>query len=179
MSVARKLLWIAMGYVLSVAGGATVVAVHELLALADAAQNSGGMAAFGDMILFLLAAGFFSLVPTLFLLKLAVEKAPRGLLAAQLLIAALGPASWLAVLYLADADVTALPQAARELLGTLIFFGAMLRIIAGPVLLAIEGVTFLLVPGRVTRALLASAMLMDFVPLSLFALHLLSAATRV
>ena len=91
MSVARKLLLIAMGYALSVAGGATVVALHELLALADAAQNSGGMAAFGDMILFLLAAGFFGLVPTWFLLKLAVEKAPRGLLAAQLLIAALGP----------------------------------------------------------------------------------------
>jgi len=174
MSVARKLLLIAMGYALSVAGGATVVALHELLALADAAQNSGGMAAFGDMILFLLAAGFFGLVPTWFLLKLAVEKAPRGLLAAQLLIAALGPVSWLAVVYLTDADATALPQAARDLLGTLIVF-AMPRIIAGPALLAIEGVTFLLVQGRVTRALLASAMLMDFVPLSLFARHLLSA----
>jgi hypothetical protein len=147
-----------------------------LPALADAAQNSGGMAAFGDMILFLLAAGFFGLVPTWFLLKLAVEKAPRGLLAAQLLIAALGPVSWLAVVYLTDADATALPQVARDLLGTLIVFSAMPRIIAGPALLAIEGVTFLLVQGRVTRALLTSAMLMDFVPLSLFARHLLSAA---
>jgi hypothetical protein len=175
MSVAKKLLLIAMGYALSVVGGAVVVAIHELLALADAAQNSGGMMAFGDMILFVLASGFFGLVPTWFLLRLAIEKAPLGLLAAQLLIAALGPVSWLAVVYLTDADVMALPQAAKELLGAVITFGAMPRIVAGPALLVVEGATFLLVQKRLTRALLASAVLMDFVPLSLFALHLASA----
>jgi hypothetical protein len=37
-------------------------------------------------------------------------------------------------------------------------------------------VTFLLVRKRATRVLLAFAMLMDFVPLSLFALHLAGAA---
>jgi len=40
------------------------------------------------------------------------------------------------------------------------------------VLLLIEGAVFLLVRARVTRALLAAAMLMDLVPLGLFALHL-------
>jgi hypothetical protein len=176
MRLARKLLLIAIGYALSIAGGATVVVVHELLALADVAQNSGGgMMAFGDIVLFVVASGFFSLVPTWFLLKLAVEKAPRALLAAQLLIAALGPVSWLAVVYLTDAEVAPLPQAARELLGLLIVFSAMPRIIAGPVLLVVEGATFLLVQKRVMRALLVSAMLMDLVPLSLFGLHLAGA----
>ena len=37
-----------------------------------------------------MAAGFFSLAPTWFLLKLSIEKAPRVLLAALLLIAGLG-----------------------------------------------------------------------------------------
>jgi hypothetical protein len=177
MSVAKKLLLIAIGYALSVVGGATAVVVHELLALAGVAQNSGdGMMAFGDIILFVVASGFLSLVPTWFLLKLAVKKAPRALLAAQLLIAALGPVSWLAVVYLMDAEVAPLPQAAKELLGVFIVFSAMPRIIAGPVLLVVEGTTFLLVQERVTRALLVSAMLMDLVPLSLFALHLAGAA---
>ena len=42
---------------------------------ADIAQGSPGMVAFGDMILFVLAAGIVGLIPTLFLLKLFVEKA--------------------------------------------------------------------------------------------------------
>ena len=39
----------------------------------------------------------------------------------------------------------------------------------------IEGVAFFLVHGRVTRALLAVAMLMDLVPLGMFAFHMLRA----
>jgi hypothetical protein len=38
----------------------------------------------------------------------------------------------------------------------------------------IEAATFLLVRGRVTRALLAAAMLMDLVPIGMFARHLAS-----
>jgi hypothetical protein len=38
--------------------------------------------------------------------------------------------------------------------------------------LVIEGVTFLLVRKGIARALLAAAMLMDLVPLGIFALHL-------
>ena len=41
MSVAKKLLLITMGYAPSVVGGATVVAMHELLIPADVAQNPG------------------------------------------------------------------------------------------------------------------------------------------
>ena len=97
MRVAQKLALIAAGYGLSVGGGIAAVAVNELLIPDDIKQSSGGMVAFGDMIVFVLAAGVFSLAPTWFLLKLCVEKAPRTVLAAELLIAALGPASWLAV----------------------------------------------------------------------------------
>jgi hypothetical protein len=46
----------------------------------------------------------------------------------------------------------------------------------GSPLLAIEAATFLLIRGRVARALLAAAMLMDLIPLSLFAAHMAGAA---
>jgi hypothetical protein len=178
MSAPKKLALIALGYALAVAGGVAAVAVNELLMPADIAESSGGMVAFGDMILFVLATGFFSLAPTWFLLKLSVEKAPRTLLTALLLIAALGPLSWLAVVSLASARPPDLPAAANELLGMFIAFVAMPRIVAGPVLLVIEGLAFLLVRSRVTRALLAAAMLMDLIPLSMFALHLARATHR-
>ena len=112
------------------------------------------------------------------MLKLFFGKAPHALLVIELLFAALGPASWLAVVYLADgASVRNLPEAAGELLGLFIAFVAIPRIVFGPVFLVIEGATFLLVRVRVTRALLAVAMLMDLIPLSMFALHL-ARATR-
>ena len=47
--------------------------------------------------------------------------------------------------------------------------------VLGPVVVVIEAATFFLVRGRVTRALLAVAMLMDLVPLGMFALHMLRA----
>jgi hypothetical protein len=43
--------------------------------------------------------------------------------------------------------------------------------VLGPVLVVIEGVTFLLFRGGVGRVLLAGAMLMDVVPIGLYALH--------
>jgi hypothetical protein len=178
MSAAKKLALIGTGYALSVVVGLAAVAVNELRMWADVGQTSDGMAAFGDMILFVLVAGFLGLAPTWFLLKLFVEKAPRALLATELLIAAIGPASWLAVTYLADGpSLPNLPQAVSQPLGLLITFGAIPRIVFGPVLLVIEGVTFLLARERVARALLAAAMLMDIIPLSMFALHL-ARATR-
>jgi hypothetical protein len=42
--------------------------------------------------------------------------------------------------------------------------------VAGAVLLVMEAVIFLLARGHVTHALLAAAMLMDIVPLGIFAL---------
>jgi hypothetical protein len=177
MSAAKKLALIAAGYALSVAGGIAAVAVNELRMPAVIAQTSPGMVAFGDMILFVLAAGFFSLAPTWFLRWLAVEKAPRAVLTTELLIAAMGPVSWLAMIALAvttppgGPSLLNSPQAVRELLGLLIAFGAIPRIVFGPVLLVIEGMTFLLVREGITRSLLAAAMLMDLVPLSMYALH--------
>ena len=117
MSTAKKLALIAAGYALSVAGGVAAVAVNELRMPADIAQTSPGMVAFGDMILFVLATGFFSLAPTWFLLKLSVEKAPRALLATELLIAAMGPVSWLAMIAMAVTTPAGGPKPAERASG--------------------------------------------------------------
>ena len=177
MSAAKKLALIAAGYALCVIGGLAAVTVNELFMPADVAQGSPGMVAFGGMILFMLVAGFLGLVPTWFLLKLLVEKAPRALLTTELLVAAMGPVSWLAMLAMAvttpagGPSFTNLPQAGRELFGLFIAFGAIPRIVVGPVLVVIEGMTFFLVRKRVVRALLGAAMLMDIIPLGTYALH--------
>ena len=179
MSVAKRLALIAIGYALSVVGGLAAVAVNEMRIPADINETSGGMVAFGDMILFVLATGFLSVVPTWFLLKLCVEKAPRTLMAIMLLIAAIGPAGWLAMTYLArDPGLPNHPEAVGALFGLFIAFVAIPRIVFGPVLLVIEGATFFLVRERVMRALLAAAMLMDVIPLSIYALHFASAIHR-
>jgi hypothetical protein len=93
MSTAKRLAWIAGGYAFAVGAGFAAVAVNELFMAEDVAQGSPGMVAFGDMILFVLAAGIVGLIPSLFLLKLFVEKAPRALIAIELLLAVLGVAS--------------------------------------------------------------------------------------
>jgi hypothetical protein len=135
------------------------------------------MVAFGDMILFVLATGFFGLLPTWFLLRLFVEKAPRTLVTVELLIAVLGPASWLAVTSLAGGPNPPDPahRAVLMLLGPFIAFVAFPRMVFGPVMLVIEAATFVLVHARAARALLVAAMLMDIIPLALFMLHMLRA----
>src|SRR5271154_615551 len=168
MSTAKKLAWIAAGYVLCVVAGCAAVTVNELRMPADVAQGSPGMVAFGDMILFVLVAGFVGVVPTWFLLRLFIAKAPRALLAILLVVAAMGPVSWLAVRHMAGGlNPPNMPEAVGALVGLFIAFVAIPRMVFGPVLLVIEGITFLLVRGRVTRALLAVAMLMDLVPLGM------------
>jgi hypothetical protein len=178
----KRLALIAAGYALSVVVGFAAVAVNELFMPAEIAQTSPGMVAFGDMILFVLVTGFFSLAPTWLLLRLLVETAPRTLLAILLLIAATGPVSWLAMTVMVATTpggrpgFQILPQVAQQLFGLLIAFGAIPRMVLGPVLVVIEGVTLLLLRGRVARSLLAAAMLMDVVPLGIFAVHLARAA---
>ncbi|MBV9376523.1 MAG: hypothetical protein JO320_15945 [Alphaproteobacteria bacterium] len=177
MSNSKKLAMIAIGYVLSAAVGFAAAAVNEAFMPDDVAQGSPGMVAFGDMILFIFVTGFFSLAPTWFLLKLLVATAPRTLLTAELLIAAMGPVSWLAVTIMAltappgGPSLQNMPQAAAQLFGLFLAFGAIPRMVLGPVFMVIEGVTFLLLRGGVARALLAGAMLMDVVPVGLYALH--------
>jgi hypothetical protein len=77
VSTAKRLAFIGTGYILSVGAGIAAVALNELFMSVEAAQGSPGMVAFGDMVLFLVVTGFFGLAPTWFLLRLAVQKAPR------------------------------------------------------------------------------------------------------
>jgi len=167
MKIAKKLALIGAGYGLSVAGVIAAVAVNEMLIAEDIKQTSGGMVAFGDMIVFVLAAGVLSLAATWFLLKLCVERIPRILLAAELLIAAIGPVSWLTVRYTATAaSVHNLPHALIGMFTVFVAFGAIPRIVLGPVLVMIEVATFFMVRERLARTFLAAAMLMDIIPIS-------------
>ncbi len=176
MTTAKRLAWIAGGYAFAVAAGFAAVAVNELLIAEDAAQGSPGMVAFGDMIVFVLAAGVVGLIPTLFLLKLFVEKAPRTLITIELALAVLGVASWLALASLAGGPNQRGPLVFGQVFGLFIAFIGIPRVVFGPVLLVIEGLTFLLVKVRIARALLVVAALMDIIPLVLFALHMARAS---
>ena len=179
MSVATKLALIALGYGLALVAGFAAVTVNELLMPSDISQGSPGMVAFGDMILFVLVTGFVGLLPTLFLLRLAIDKAPRASLIALVVLALAGPLSWLTMRYLASAGPAGLPSGAfTQLLGPLIAFVAIPRIVAGPVLIVAEGLAMLLVRQRNMRLVLAAAVLMDLVPIGLYALHMARAMIR-
>jgi hypothetical protein len=99
------------------------------------------------------------------------------LLTAELLIAAMGPVSWLAMTIMAvtappgGSSLQNVPQGAAQLFGLFLAFGAIPRMVLGPGLVVIEGITFLLFRGGAARALLAGAMLMDVAPVGLYALH--------
>jgi len=175
MSTAKRLAWIAAGYALAICVGLAAVAVNELRMSEDIAQGSPGMVAFGDMVLFVLVTGFFGLAPTWFLLRLCVEKIPRTLFAVELLVAVLGLASWLAMKQMAAGATPNGPLATGQLLGLFIAFVAIPRIVLGPVMLVVEAMTFVMFRSRLARALLVAAMLMDIIPLGLFALHMIRA----
>jgi hypothetical protein len=167
---------IVLGYGVAFVGGIAAVAVNEMLIPEDIQQTSGGMVAFGDMVLFVLATGALSLAPTWFLLRLCIEKIPRTLIAAELLLAVLGPASWLGVRWLSSGpNVQSLPNVISGALGLFIAFGAIPRIVLGPVLLVVELATFFLIRERFTRMFLAAAMVMDLIPMSMFVLHMAAA----
>jgi hypothetical protein len=173
MSTVKRLAWIGAGYVLAIVAGCAAVALNELSMSEDAAQGSPGMVAFGDMIVFVLAAGVVGLIPTLFLLKLLVEQAPRALITVELVQAVLGPLCWLAVMWLADGVPDANhPRFIWQILGPFIAFIGIPRIVLGPVLLVIEGLTFILIRERAARLLLVIAALMDVIPIGLYAWHM-------
>src|ERR1700692_2691169 len=155
MRTVKTLALIAVGYALCVAAGLAAATVNELRMPADVAQGSPGMVAFGDMILFVLVAGFAAVVPTWFLLRLFIAKAPRALFAIVFLVVALGPVSWLAVRHMAGGlNPPNAPEAAGALLGLFIAFVAIPRMVLGPVVVVIEAAKIFLVRERVTRALL-------------------------
>jgi hypothetical protein len=105
-------------------------------------------------------------------MKLLVENASRALLVTILAIAATGPLSWLAVIYLfGDPDPSTSALASKPVLGPLIAFIAIPRMVFGPVLVAVEGAAFFMMRGTLTRTVLAVAALTDLVPLGLYALH--------
>jgi hypothetical protein len=178
MSVPKKLALIALGYGLALVAGFGAVAVNELLMPSDISQGSPGMVAFGDMILFVLVTGFVGLLSTLFLLRLAIEKAPRASLTILVLVAVAGPVSWLVVKLLAGGPPSGPPSALLRLLGPLIAFVAIPRIVAGPIVVVTEGLAMFLVRQRSMRILLALAMLMDLVPMGLYALYMVRAMIR-
>ena len=178
MSVPKKLALIVLGYVLALVAGFGAVVVNEFLMPADISQGSPGMVAFGDMILFVLVAGFAGLLPTLFLLKLGIDEAPRHSLIVLALVALAGPLSWLTVRLLAGGPPSGPPPVFLQLLGPLIAFVAIPRIVAGPVVVVAEGLAMLLVRQRNMRIALAVAMLMDLVPISVYALHMARAMIR-
>jgi hypothetical protein len=173
MSVFGRLAWIAAGYGLAIAAGVVAVSINEMLIPADVSQSSGGMVAFGDMILFVLAVGFFSLAPTWFLLKLLAEKAPRPLLIGILLLAVTGPLSWAAVVGSSGGAGSNLPI--KEIIGALVALGAIPRIVLGPIVVAVEFLALFLFRDAGSRKLLAAAMLMDVIPMGLFTLHMVRA----
>ncbi len=175
MSVPKKLALIALGYVLSLMAGCGAVTVNELMMPADISQGSPGMVAFGDMILFVLVTGFVGLLPTLFLLRLAIDKAPRASLVALVVVALAGPLSWLTMKLLAGGPPAAPYPAFLRFLGPLIAFGAIPRIVIGPVLVVAEGLAMLLVRQRNMRIVLAVAILMDLVPMGIYASRMASA----
>jgi hypothetical protein len=175
MSATKKLALIALGYALAIAGGFAAVAVNELLMPADVSQGSPGMVAFGDMILFVLATCVLALVPTWFLLRLAMAKWPRALLAVLLLVVVMGPLSWISMVDVATMERPGGAHAnGPAWLGLWIAFVAIPRIVAGPVLVLGEGAALLVSKDQRTRRLLGLAMTMDLVPLALFAWHLVS-----
>jgi hypothetical protein len=173
VGTSKTLLLILAGYGLALAGGCAAVVLNELWMPEDISQGSGGMVAFGDMILFVLTTGVLALVPTWFLLKFTHEHAPRLLLAILALVAVTGPLSWALTLSFAGAPGSPdARQPGAEWIGLLIAFAAIPRIVAGPVVVAIEAAMLVLVRTRPQRAALVMAMLMDLVPLGLVVRHL-------
>lgn len=173
MSIAKKLVLIGLGYAFAIAGGFAAVALDEFLTPVSIPDTSSGTNAFGDMILFIIAAGALGLAPTWFLLKLSAEKTRRTLFSALLVLAVLGPLSWLAMTRLfAGGPIPYI----GALLGPNIAYVCLPRIVAGPILVAVEGLALFFARNRLARMALVAAMLMDLVPLSLFAAHIWSAS---
>jgi hypothetical protein len=176
MTTAKKLAMIAGGYCLAAVCGFAAVVIDDQLGPSEIRDASSGMFAFRGMVLFILVTGALSLPLTCFLLKMCAEKAPAALLAIFALIATSGPLSWLAATWAPDGS--SFPGAASLFggaLGLIIVFGAIPRMVAGPIVLMIEGATFFRARDPRARALLVVAMLMDLVPLGWFAMHMAAA----
>jgi hypothetical protein len=175
MNAAKKSALIALGYAVAIAGGFAAVTVNEAAMPASTAQGSPGMVAFGDMTLFILVTGFFTLVPTWFLFRRAMVRWPRVLLGALLLAAVSGPLSWLSMVAMAREGLAS-PVHSIEWIEPWFTFVAIARIVAGPVLVLGEGAALLVSRNRNTRLFLALVMAMDLIPLGIFAQRMVFAS---
>ncbi|MFO1148288.1 MAG: hypothetical protein U1E62_07920 [Alsobacter sp.] len=167
------LLAIAAGYVLAALGGLAAVAINGWMTPAEASRQSGGMVAFGDLVLFVGVAGLASLAPTWFLLALMSRTAPRLTLGLFLLAAALGPVCWgLLALPAPGASSSGAWSRSDEAFSWFVGYVALPRIAAGPILVALEAAALLVFKTPSARAALVLAMLMDVVPWLILAAHL-------
>ena len=169
MSVARTLVVILLGYGLALAAGVAAVLLNGMVVPVDASRISGGMFAFGDMVLLVIVTGVFGLVPTWLLMRLLIRQAPRALLGALLLVAVTGPLAWLAIMY--PDGASSHPGSAAALVPWL----AIPRAVLGPVVLAVEALAVLFYRNSPARWLLVLAMLLEILPLALFTLHMFRA----
>ena len=150
MSSLSKLGLVLGGYALALAAAFAVSAVSALLAPNDPAQASGGMQAFGDLILFVGVFGVLALVPTALALWF-LRAFPTFWLAlsiAALALAATGPIA------------AAMIQRMDQLAGVLVAFLGLLRVLAAPLLALGFAICALIAPtGRSRGALLAAAVI--------------------
>ncbi|WP_374332765.1 hypothetical protein [Aestuariivirga sp.] len=76
--MAGKLALIVIGYGLAVVAGILAVMANEMTVPADVSQASGGMVAFGDLVLFFAVTLVAALIPSWFLLRMLLNRTPRG-----------------------------------------------------------------------------------------------------
>jgi hypothetical protein len=79
MKPVLKVAIVAGGYLLALVLASAAVALHAALTSESGAQTSGGMSAFGDLVLFVAVFGVVALVPTgaAFFFLLSKKKVPK------------------------------------------------------------------------------------------------------
>jgi hypothetical protein len=136
------------GYAVALAAAFAALAASALLAQDDPAQASGGMQAFGDLLLFVAVFCIVALVPTalaLWFLR-AVPTFWLVLSIVSLALAATGPIA------------AAMIQHMDRLAGALVAFLSLLRVLGAPLLAVGFAICALIAPtGRSRGALLAAA----------------------
>lgn len=161
---------IALGYALAVVGGVAVVALNELRMSEDIAQGSPGHGRFCRRHTVHASEGV--LQPPADVVPAETDRSEGATHSAR--FPALSRGYWTIDLAGDDPIRRRYGRITRvnTVSGALIALGAISRIVAGPVVMTVEGITILLARGSIMRALLAGAILMDLIPLVMSALHM-------